>query len=378
MSPQWHYLWACSQRRAGEVDKAELHLSKAAAQGWDLSDIDRQRLLIRAQSGQIKQVEAQLAELLQAGVSDEAGEEIYEAMARGYLSTFEVADATQCLEFWTRWQSDNVLPRLWKGDLLRKLEDPNRAAEEYRAVLRIDPKHAEAQLKLAQILLEQLNLEEAEPLFLRVLTATPESPDALLGLAEIRHRQGSVESARSLLYDALTLDLYPIQTASALAILGQMALEDREYHRAVQLLQQSVSSNAGAPASHLALGAALAALGEESQAAAHRLKASRLQEQARQMMTVMRKSIAEPGNADHRCEVGLILMQQGLWPAGAQWLKTALVIDPQHQAANEGLASYYEQIGDRVAAQRHRQAAQQATATPPALKPPSPALSITK
>jgi Tfp pilus assembly protein PilF len=377
-SPQWHYLWACSQRRAGEVDQAELHLAKAAALGWDLADIDRQRLLIRAQSGQIKQVEGQLAELLQAGVSDEAGEEIYEAMARGYLSTFEVADATQCLDFWARWQSDNVLPHLWMGDLLRRLENPMRAAEEYRQVLQINPNHTEAQLNLAQILLEQLKLEEAEPLLLRVLTSNPESPDALLGLAEIRHRQGSVDSARSLLYDALTLDLNPIHTASALAILGQMALEDRQYHRAVQLLEKSVSSNASAPAPHLALGAALASLGEESLAAAHRTTASRLQEQARHMMTVMRKSVAEPNNADLRCEMGQILMRQGLWSAGAQWLKTALVIDPSHKAANEGLASYYEQLGERVAAQRHRQAAQQSTSSQPALTPQSPASSITK
>jgi len=377
-SPQWHYLWACSQRRAGEVDKAELHLAKAAALGWDLADIDRQRLLSRAQSGQIKQVEGQLAELLQAGISDEAGEEIYEAMARGYLSTFEVADATQCLEFWARWQSDNVLPRLWMGDLLRRLENPMRAAEEYRQVLQIDPNHAEAQLKLAQILLEQLKLEEAEPLLLRVLTSNPESPDALLGLAEIRHRQGSVDSAKSLLFDSLTLDLNPNQAAAAVAILGQIALEDRQYPRAAQLLQQSVSLNANVPAPHLALAAALAPLGDETLAAAHRTTASRLQEQARHMMAVMRKSVAEPNNADLRCEMGQILMRQGLWTAGAQWLKTAIAIDPSHPAANEGLASYYEQMGDQAAALRHRQAVPQPTTSPPALRPPSPASSITK
>jgi tetratricopeptide (TPR) repeat protein len=264
------------------------------------------------------------------------------------------------------------------GDLLRKLEDPTRAADEYRQVLQIEPNHAEAQLKLAQILLEQLNLEEAEPLLLSVLAANPESQDALLGLADIRHRQGSVDSSKSLLYDALILDLYPIQTASALAILGKMALEDRQYHRAVELLEQSVSANASVPAPHLALGAALASLGQESLAAAHRATASRLQEQARHMMTVMRKSVAEPNNPDLRSEIGLILLQQGMGTAGAQWLKTALAIKPDHPAANEGLASYYEQLGDQAAAQRHRRAVPQPNASPPALRPPSPASSITK
>jgi Putative Zn-dependent protease, contains TPR repeats len=310
---------------------------------------------MKAESGQIKQVEGRLAELLQAEVSDETGEEIYEAMARGYLSTFQITDATQCLEFWSQWQRDNVLPRLWMGDMWRQLNNSTRAADEYRKVLEIDPHHSEARIKLAQILLEKLKLEEAEPLLVGVLAEQPESPDALLGLADIRRRQGSLKEAQSLVHDALVLDLRPNQVAAALATLGQVAVEDRQYVRAAQLLDQSNSLNSNLPATHLALAASLRALGQEDLAALHRAAASRIQEQATRMVTVIQRTLAEPDNPDPRCEAGLILMEQGLWQPGAEWLKTALALDPGHPGANEGLARYYEMIGDSSAAARHRQ-----------------------
>ena len=240
------------------------------------------------------------------------------------------------------------------GRHVAQLENSTQAAEEYRRVLEINARHPEARIKLAQILLEKLKLEEAEPLLVGALADQPESADALIGLADVRRRQGSIEEAKSFLYDALVLDLNPNQKAAALATLGQLAVEDRQYVRAVQLLSQSVALNPNLPATHLSLAAALTALGQNDLAASHRAAASRIQDRATRMVTVMQRTVAEPDDPDPRCEAGLILMQQGLWSAGAEWLKTALALDPDHRAANEGLAHYYESIGDPAAARRHR------------------------
>jgi Tfp pilus assembly protein PilF len=363
-SAQWHYLQARAQRRAGEHERAQRHLTRAAALGWDPAEIDRQRLLLRAQSGQIKQVEPRLAAVLQTDLSDEEGEEIYEAMARGYLASLHVQDASRCLKFWMDWQPDNPLPRLWMGDLYRRIENPAAAAEEYRKVLALRPEHSEARVKLAQVYLERSQVAEAAELF----EASAERPEtaakSLLGLAECRRRQGQAAAARSLLYDALVLELAPDQAAEALVLLGRLAIEERDFAAAIDLLQRSLALNPIEPAGRVALASALAAIGQSDLAEAERAAARRLVEENTRLQSLTRQAIANPGDAQIRCEAGLILLRHGLLSPGRDWLLAAIEIDPAHRAAHAGLAGYYERIGDQAQAERHRSLSGPAAGSP--------------
>jgi Tfp pilus assembly protein PilF len=76
-------------------------------------------------------------------------------------------------------------------------------------------------------------------------------------------------------------------------------------------------------------------------------------------MRTTSKAVEEPENADLRCEAGLILMEQGFWSEGADWIKTAIAIDPRHRAAHEGLAKFYDHLGDVEQAKQHRAVAEQ-------------------
>jgi Tfp pilus assembly protein PilF len=366
MSGQWHYLQACSERRAGQVAQAQRHLARAAALGWNPADIDRQRLLMKAESGQIKQVEGRLAELLQSEVSDEAGEEIYEAMARGYLASLHIMDATKCLRYWVEWQPDNHVPHLWMGDLYQRIENPVAAADEYKRVLDLRPQHAEARLKLAQIYLEQSQVDDAAVLFEDCTSDSAHAAQSLLGLAECRRRQGSTTAAKALLYDVLVLELTSEQSAQALASLGRIALEDRDFAAAIDLLERSISQNPIESDGHIALAGALMAVGQTQLAEVERARARQLVEENNRLQSLTREAVARPSNADLRSEVGLILIQHGLWSAGRDWLQSAVQIDPGHRAAHQGLAQYFEQIGDLAQAKQHQLIANQAARPSPA------------
>jgi tetratricopeptide (TPR) repeat protein len=357
---RWQYLLACAYRRNGNLRQAEHCLRLASDLGWPKADIDRQRLLLAAQDGRIKEVEPQLRVLISSASDDDVAEEIYEALARGHMRAFQVPDAIKCLSYWSSWQPDNALPHLLLADLHERLDRPATAEAEYRKVLALDPEHSEARIKLAQILIEKLQLDEAAQLFERGLQERPDSSPALLGLADIRRRQGQTDLARSLLHDALTLDQLPEECASALATLGQMAVEERDYSAAVHMLQQSVALHPNFPDSRQSLAAALNALGHDELAKEQRETARNIREQHTQLVTAIQHVAREPNKPDFRCQAGLILLERGLESAGANWLQSALAVDPTHRASHVGLADYYEKMGQTERAAEHRLKAERA------------------
>ncbi len=359
-SPEWHYLLARAQRRSSHYADAEKQLAEAGELGWNERDIRRERLLIMARRGQVKQVEAQLAELLAAGESDEAAEDIYEAMAQSYWAAFYVEDALKGLQFWSDWQPENLRPQLWIADLYERVENANEAIAQYRRIIERDPKNAVALAKLGGVLLKKLELAEAAQAYARCLTVAPENADALLGLADCRRRQGANDEAKDVSYEALTLDLTSLQAGRATSLLGTIALEDRDYARAVRLLQESIALNPNDAGTHVSLAAALTAIGQEELAAKERQVARDTSDRHARLLLTTNKVIEEPANADLRCEAGVILMDQGFWSEGADWIKTAIQIDPKHHASHEGLARYYEHLGNLELAKKHRTAAEQA------------------
>jgi tetratricopeptide (TPR) repeat protein len=334
-------------------------LELARALGWKPADIRREEVLLKAQSGGIGEVEERLKEYTLAGADDRQAEEIYEATARGYMTALRVSDAIQCLKFWSEWQTNNPLPHLWLGELHLRLENPPAAIAEFREVLKRDPSHLEARLKLADVRLAQLEIEKAMSVYERCVEQDPDYAPALLGLAECQRRLGHTDEASRRFCEALTLELSDEKQAMALSALGQIALENAAYGRAAQLTEESLKRNSSDPAVHLAFASALLALGKEDLAAQHRSIAKAISERHGKLVSVTRQAIHEPENAALRSEAGLLLLQQGMLAPGAQWLQSALQLDPRHRAAHQGLAQYYRMIGDRPHALQHERIVKQ-------------------
>jgi tetratricopeptide (TPR) repeat protein len=344
-SPNWHYLTAVAQRRAGRLVEAESHLAAAERLGWSPAEIRRERLLARAQSGHIKELESQLVDLLSHPIDDQGAEEIYEAMARGYLTAFHVEDAARCLKFWREFQPANPVAHWWTAELYARIEKREAAINELREVLRLQPDNHEAAIKLAQYHLDLSNLDEAAVLFEQCVPISGLTEDAHLGLAECRRSQGSIEEAKSHLYDALVFDMPPPKAARALAVLGQFALEDRQPDRAISLLEESVALNPQDAKSRLALAAAFIAVDQSALAESHRAAARQITERNRRLVRLTRRVATESYSPDLRSEIGSLLIEMNMPVAGVEWLKTAVLLDPGHPQANKALADFYQQIG---------------------------------
>lgn len=361
-SPEWNYLLARAQRRAAQLTEAEKSLARAKQLGWNSEDIRREELLGRARRGEVKKIEERLVALLASGPSDEAAEEIYEAMSQGFWASYYVTDALECLKYWRQWQPDNVLPQLWIADLYERTKRPEEAIAEYRKVLELDPNNKLALTRLGDMLLGKLELEKAAETFIRLLSESRESPEGLVGLADCLRRQGRNAEAKELLFEALTLDLDQRPAARATGMLGMLALEDHEYWQAIELLRNSIAVEPNDASFHASLAAALTAIGQDELAAAERKVARDTSDRHSQLVLVTAKVANNPDNPDFRCEAGQILMEQGFWTEGADWVKTALTIDPGHVKAHAQMVEYYEHIGDLKSAKKHRAAARRTAA----------------
>ena len=361
-----HYLLGRVYRRQRRFAAANLAFSEAESLGWDKGDIDRQRVLERAQTGDIRAVEEDLGRLLAAGADDAFAEDCYEAMTEGFIGSFRMPDARQCLDFWGRWQPGNPLPAYWMGVIEERYERPVLALDRYAQALAMNPRLYDARVRAARLELDTARLDDAQRHFRACLAERPDDPQAVLGLADCLLRSGDHGGARDLYHDALTTDLGKEQASAALTELGQMALEEGDARKAAMLLEQAVQVDPHGTRSRLTFAGALLRLGDEKGAKEQRDVAQRMAERQRRLAAVTHEALGKPDDADLRAEAGTILLDQGFVKEGLGWLETALRIDPDHPPSHRVLADHFASVGDRERASHHRQRAGDAPRPGPA------------
>ncbi|MSR27526.1 MAG: tetratricopeptide repeat protein [Planctomycetaceae bacterium] len=354
---QRHYLLgrvARRQRRFAEADRA---FERAAAIGWSAEAIARQRLLARAQRGEVRAVEEEISGRLAEGADDAFAEDCYEALAEGFIDAYRINDARECLDFWSRWQPGNPLPSFWMGVIEERFERPVMALEYFTKALAINPRDHESQIRVARLELDMAKLDDAQRHFRECLEARPDDPRAVMGLADCLLRSGDRAAARDLYHDALTTELTPEQAAVALTELGQLALEDGDVPRGAVLLDQAVTVDPRFTRARLTLAGTLLRLGDEAGATLERETAQRLAARQRRLAAITYEMLSKPDAPELRAEAGTILLEEGFEQEGLQWLEGALRIDPEHGPSHRVLADHYASLGDLDRAATHRRAA---------------------
>lgn len=336
------YRLAVAQRRAGHLDQVGPSLKTAQKLGWEKQDIERQTLLLIAQSGEIDAVETRLKSIMARGASDEAAEEIYEALAIGYLKTYRLKDAWECLNFWSEWQPKAIFPRVWRADICRRIDNPTAEEEEYREILAIDPRRLETRCRLAEVLKDSNRIEEAAKEFEACLKQDSQRPEVLIGLAECRRRMGTDADVLGLLEQALALNLNSAQRCAALTQWGQIDADAGRWTDAVRRLEEAARLAPYEPSTLFSLSQAYSSAGEQQKSLDVLERSKHVRDQKNRIEEIVRSLVDQPGSADLRYEAGKIMMDLGMKDDGAAWLRTALVMQPDHKAAREALEAHLE------------------------------------
>jgi tetratricopeptide (TPR) repeat protein len=354
-SAEIHFLAARTTRRLGDYDEAERLLARAAELGWVTEAIDLERALAQAQRGDLDAIAGILLSFVARDHPDKAL--ILEALAGGYLETYQLHRALACLDRWLEIQPDNTQALLWRGQTLSLLDRRDASLADYRRVVETDPEDDEGCRQLAARLLSSHKADEALPFFSRWQQRQPDDAEALFGLAQCLAELARTDEAIALLDGLLSAEP---KHAAALALRGQLALNAGRAIEAESWLRQSLAL---APRERATVYSLYRCLQTQERPDEARQYLATLEDidADRARLDRLKSAIQKaPHDASLRCEMGRILLRNRQEREALRWLASALKEDPHLATAHAALADYYRQAGDqRLAAYHQQQAASQ-------------------
>ncbi|HZT83131.1 MAG TPA: tetratricopeptide repeat protein, partial [Gemmataceae bacterium] len=349
------FLKARTARRAGLYEEAEEALSGCKDVQYDPDALDLERALLHAQQGNLeKWVQGYLWSRVNSGHPDT--DLILEALAQGYLKSYQLASAVQCLDQWLERRPDAAQALVWRAEAHVRLHNASAAIKDYTQALELEPQRDDVRLRLAELCLQQNRPRSALDHFRRLSEGQSDDPATLLGLARCHRQLGQTDEARRLL-DRL-LSEHPGHAAA----LGERGQLERSVHGAAEAekwLRQAVTAAPYERELVYNYLLCLEELGKRDEAGRWRERLQQIEDDVRRLAEVVQQITRAPNDPGPRCEAGVLLLRNGQNEEGLRWLASALQRDAGHRPTHRVLADYYERKGDPALAARHRQAAEQ-------------------
>jgi tetratricopeptide (TPR) repeat protein len=347
------FLAARTARRAGAYGEAEQALEKYEDQRGSDEAVAVERILLRAENGELDQVGGFCRHWIEHGHPDATF--IFEASVRGYLQAYRLSDARLCLQRWREEEPDNPQPYYLEGQI-HDCEGVSWAAvEAYQKVLQADPEHDEARLKLTAALLERRAFAEAVPHLEYLRQHQPDEPLVPVRLALCRNFLGEPDEAVRLLDELLARHPH---FAPALVERGKLALARGEYDTAEVWLREAVALAPGEHETRYQLVQCLRRGGKEAEAQQQEQRLKRLEIDLRRISEIANLRMSEtPSDPGLHGELGAIMLRNGFIEQGLHWLNSALKLDARCSQAHQALGEYYQQLGDAEKAENHRRLA---------------------
>jgi tetratricopeptide (TPR) repeat protein len=346
-----HLLAAQAARRADLLERAEAHL-QACEQGRSTPETALEQLLLRAQRGELGEVEG----LLQRLILDNHPEKdlVIEALIQGYLRLSAYGRAHGALTDLLESEPDHPWAWYWRGQLQDRVDRPAKALADYRRAVELAPHRAIFRLHLALALVQTGRHPEARPMLERLLRERPKDPEVRLGLA--RCLRGLNLPGEAIPHLDLLLGDHP-DHAVGWAERGLAFRDQGDSTEAVRCLRRAFALQPYSYAIVFALFTELRAQGNEQEA---RILQERVESTKRDQLRIQEltaQQAGEPHNAELRCEIGKIFLRNQSDAAALHWLFAALQVDPNHRPTHAALAEYYQAKGNIEAAALHRQRA---------------------
>lgn len=363
--PEVEFLLARVARRQGRTDDVRTHLERAWKLGYPEETIRREEWLTLAQNGQLREAEPHLPELL-TDPGDDAGE-ICEAYVTGYLRTHRFQRALELLDAWQADAPDDPQPHFLRGAYAEHIKAAGKAISEFEAALSKAPERDDIRLRLASVLTLERRYEEAGDHFRILLDRVPGNPDVQAGWGTHLLAQGRLDEAGRAFDRALAE--HPDHFEARFGR-GRVELQRGDPKEAVRWLSPLATDQPRNVELRYALGSALAASGNPQAAKPHFDFVAEARPAMDRADALADRILADPTDIEARYEVGSILLKYDSPADGVAWLRGVLDIRPDHRPTHLALADYYEEIGDRELARRHRRLAGPAEAAADGEPPP--------
>jgi tetratricopeptide (TPR) repeat protein len=318
-----HLLAARAARRANLLDEAAEHLDACAELGGPAETIALEEDLIRAQRGELEDVEPKLLACLSQDHPDSLL--ILEVITGQLMEAYRFPEAQAYLDLWLKRRPNDRLALVRCGWVREHLLDLEGAIQSYRRALDLDPKRDQREndrvrLRLGQLLVQKYRARQAIEHFEGMYERQPHNQDVVLGLARCWRQLNRDEEAGKLL-DAF-LAKRP-RSGQVLGERGRLALDRGLTNDAERWLREAATLCPYDRSIIFNLAKCLEALDKKTEAARYAARLSRIkadEQRMHQLMQEIRKSPREPAL---RHEVAKIFLRNGLHDDGMRWLKTA-------------------------------------------------------
>jgi Flp pilus assembly protein TadD len=346
-----HYLAAQTARRSGQIELAEEELQNCEDLGWPRSGIHFERSLLALQQGQIDPLLEQ-EQRLRVRENNPDRFLILEALALGYLRTYRLQLALECLNVWQMGQPHSpgaLLRRGWVHDRLDHLAE---AEKDYRQLLELRAGNREATERLAGTLLRQHKCAEAAELLEGLRQTGPQDAAIELAMGRAHLGLGQNAAARRVLNDLA--ERQPNDAGVRLE-LGKLALSEQRLTDACDLLTQAAALAPHAYEPHYQLLLCLRRLNAEKEAVALAGRLKEIEGDLKEMADLTDKLQRQPSDPELRFRIANIFFRHGESAEGERWLSGVIQLAPDHIGAHRLLAEHYERIGKPQRARPHRQ-----------------------
>lgn len=348
-------------RRDGMLAEAEVALDRYWAMYGDEEPLVFERLLLRATRGEYGSTAAALQNRIAAGGPD--ADLAREALVVGLLSRFYWAEAERLLADWRATSPDNTRALLLRGKLDEQRQRTSEAMLAFRRLLELDPEHDEARARLAALLLQLRQGEEALTHLTYLRGRLPDNAAVHTQLAQALALQGRTAEARAALEDCLRAHPnYP----PAVAERARYAIEAEDYQAAEDLYRRAVRLDPGnAPTRHQ-FALVLARNGKREEAAREHEYIQQLTADSERINRLVSGPLQNnPNDPAIHHEIAMIAVRAGRPAEGLRWFLSALQVAPDYLPTHLALATYYDVTGNPALANRHRAFARQLTPSRP-------------
>jgi tetratricopeptide (TPR) repeat protein len=348
-------------RYGGSSEDVLHHLARYAELGGLTELLDLEQSLLRAQAGEWGTIVESgdhittVEHVLQSWVQDNHPDSplILEALVKGYLQSYRLAEALKCLNLWLQRQED-IQAHFWRAWILERLGDSAEGLKDYQKALALNPEHDKVRQRVGEILLRLSGPSEAIKHYELLRQRQVSNPAVILGLAQCRKALGASDEARRLI-DGLLAE-HP-DYVPGLVERGKLALDNVQLDAAERFFRAAVRLAPYDPLANYNLYLCLLRRGQKAEARALAQKRERIEKDMNRMDQLSREIARKPHEASLRCEAGTILLRNGLKEDGRRWLLSALREDPSHAPTHAALGEFYEKEGNQALAAFHRRLA---------------------
>jgi tetratricopeptide (TPR) repeat protein len=279
---------------------------------------------------------------------------ILEALAQGYLQTYQQGSAKVALTRWLELQPNCLQALLWLGRVHGTLMDYPAAIVVYERALQLDPESDEARLKLAEILVHTQKAKEALPHFEILSERQPGNIAVMLGLGRCQEQLGDTDEARKT-FDRI-LWAKPDDPA-VLAACGKLLLNSGQLVEAESRLRAALRLDPYDREALYSMYKCLELRDKKNEAQKFLDEYNRVDKDLERCKELARQVLQGDNSADPRCELARTLMRNGRFNEAKRWLDDALRVDEKCREAYLLLAEYYDHARQAELAEKCRKLA---------------------